>query len=63
MRLALSVADRYATAAAVDAALRRRGWTLYELHHDLPSLERVFLHLTGSPGTADGADGDREEAR
>jgi len=42
----LVVDDRYAAAAAVHRTLVARGWTLLELRHDLPDLERVFLRVT-----------------
>ena len=48
-------AERYATAARVSRAIHERGWTLFELHHDLPSLERVFLHRTDGVDRADDA--------
>ncbi len=60
VRFALAVDDRYAAAAAVSAALQRRGWTLFELRHDLPSLERVFLQRTETHVL--GFDPDDEEA-
>ena len=50
VRLALEVSDRYTAAAAVFAAAREHDWTLVELHHELPSLERVFLGVTDIGG-------------
>jgi len=45
-RVSLSVLDRFGAAEAVSALARERGWALLELHHELPSLERVFLAAT-----------------
>ena len=42
----LAVGDRWGAAAALFEELRGRPWTLLELRHDLPSLERVFLSRT-----------------
>jgi len=48
VRLALEAEDRYGVAEALSRAVAERGWPLVELHHDLPSLERVFLSRTES---------------
>jgi len=44
--LALAVEDRWSAAGEVAALAKQEGWTLLELSHDLPSLERVFLART-----------------
>lgn len=44
--LALEVEHRWDAAQRVSAEVQRRGWTLLELRHDLPSLERIFLSRT-----------------
>jgi len=44
--IALAVDDRWAVAARVGELVQSEGWTLLELRHDLPSLERVFLSRT-----------------
>jgi len=49
--LALEVENRWELSQAVSAEVQRRGWTLFELRHDLPSLERVFLSRTERKGT------------
>ena len=44
-------ADRYALADAVARAAHGAGWSLLELRHEVPTLERVFLERTrGLPG-------------
>ncbi len=48
VRLSLSVNDRFGAAEAVSSFARERGWALLELHHELPSLERVFLAATSN---------------
>jgi len=48
LRLELTVTDRAAVAAKVSALASRRSWTLTELSHELPSLERTFLSAVGS---------------
>jgi ABC-2 type transport system ATP-binding protein len=49
--IALSVDERWLVAERVSAEIRQQGWTLLELRHDLPSLERVFLSRTESKTT------------
>ena len=55
VRLALSVADRFRVAAELSRAVHAKGWDLIELHHDLPSLERVFLSRTERRGRSEEA--------
>jgi ABC-2 type transport system ATP-binding protein len=43
---ALHVEDRWTAAAAVSALAAAQGWTLLELGHERPSLERIFLERT-----------------
>lgn len=50
VRLALTVDDRFRVAAELARAVHEKGWSLIELHHDLPSLERVFLSRTEERG-------------
>lgn len=51
-RLALSVTQRFEAAEAVSNAAREHGWSLLELHHELPSLEHVFLAVTSREGVS-----------
>jgi len=44
--LALSVTERFDASRRVAEVVRERAWELFELRHDLPSLERVFLRRT-----------------
>ena len=62
VRLALAVGERFAAAEAVSRLSRERGWTLYELHHELPSLEQVFLAATAPRDEASGSQGAEEGA-
>ncbi len=43
VRISLEVEERFTTSARVAEELARSPWTLHELRHELPSLERVFL--------------------
>ena len=43
---ALDVTERYEVAARVSELARARGWILFELGHETPSLESVFLART-----------------
>jgi ABC-2 type transport system ATP-binding protein len=47
---ALATRDRWKTAAIVSETARAQGWTLLELRHELPTLERVFLRRTQPRG-------------
>ncbi len=44
--LALSVTERFGASKRIAEVVRAEGWELFELRHDLPSLERVFLRRT-----------------
>jgi hypothetical protein len=48
-RYHLEVEERFAVAERVGRLAHARGWTLYELSHDVPSLERIFLARTRPP--------------
>ncbi len=54
----LEVEDRYDAALAVVELAARQGWSLFELKHELPSLERIFLRHTESQAAA--RDGESE---
>ena len=43
---ALAVTDRYDVAARLSRLAAERGWSLLELRHEMPSLERVFIRRT-----------------
>jgi ABC-2 type transport system ATP-binding protein len=45
-RIVLEVEDRFATADRVARACADAGWTLFELRHQVPTLEHVFLSRT-----------------
>ena len=63
--IALAVRDRWDVSKGVAQAVRSKGWELFELRHELPSLERVFLSRT-EPRTPDSSDTTRtasEEAQ
>ncbi|MCP3917334.1 MAG: ATP-binding cassette domain-containing protein [bacterium] len=46
VRFHLDVEERFDTAERVARFVRDRGWPLFELRHEVPSLERVFLDRT-----------------
>ncbi len=55
MRVSLTVEHRFECATRVAEAVLRAGLPLYELRHEIPSLERVFLTLTeGRPPSEGG---------
>ncbi len=54
VRLVLEVEERFAVAERVGALAHARGWPLYELAHEVPSLERIFLARTREAATASG---------
>ena len=49
-----------ATAARIADLAAESGWTLYELRHELPSLERVFLERTRDSSEARAAVSEQE---
>ncbi len=49
VRYHLEVEERFAVAERVGRLAHARGWTLYELSHEVPSLERIFLARTRPP--------------
>jgi hypothetical protein len=41
--------ERFDAAAAVSRMAAERGWPLFELRHEVPTLESVFLEQTAGP--------------
>jgi ABC-2 type transport system ATP-binding protein len=58
VRYQVEVEERFAVAERLARIVHERGWRLYELSHDVPSLERIFLARTRPP-----RDGAAEERR
>ena len=52
IRFHLDVGDRFEVAEQVTRLAVGQGWPLFEVKHDVPTLERVFLHHTRGLGSA-----------